>query len=90
MCVVCMSIFSNISDETTEPIETKFHMKPPWDGETKICSNGPGHMTQMASMPIYGKHFKIISGTKRPITLKLDMQHRVFECYQVCQMMTLG
>ena len=84
MCVVCMSIFSNISSETNEPIEAKFHMKPPWDGETKVCSNGPGHMTQMATMPIYGKHLKIISGTKRPITLKLDMQHRVLECYQVC------
>ena len=28
--------------------------------------------------------YKIISGTKRPITLKLDMQHQVLECYQVC------
>ena len=21
----------------------------------KVCSNGPGHMTKMAAMPIYGK-----------------------------------
>ena len=27
----------------------------------KVCSNGPGHMTKMAAMPIYGKNFKISS-----------------------------
>ena len=25
---------------------------------TKVCSNGPGHMTKMATMPIYGKNLK--------------------------------
>ena len=34
----------------------KFHLYPPWDGGTKVCSNGPGHMTNMAVMPIYGKN----------------------------------
>ena len=24
----------------------------------KVCSDGPGHMTSMAAMPIYGKNFK--------------------------------
>ena len=40
----------------------------------------------MAAMPIYGKNLKKIffSGTKRPMTLKLVMQHRVLEYYQVC------
>ena len=33
-------------------------MASPWDGEIKICSNCPGHMTKMATMPIYGKYFK--------------------------------
>ena len=52
-----LSTFSNIfSSETTGPIEAKFHMEPPWDGGTNICSNGPGHMTKMAAMPIYGKN----------------------------------
>ena len=46
------------SSETTGPIEANFHMESPWDGETKICSNGPGHMTKMAVMPIYGKTLK--------------------------------
>ena len=33
-------------------------MKLLWDGETKVCSNGPGHMIKMAAMPIYGKNVK--------------------------------
>ena len=49
-----MSTFSNIS-ETTGPIEASFHVELPWDGGMKVCSNGPGHMTNMATMPIYGK-----------------------------------
>ena len=42
-------------------------------------------MTKMAAMPIYGKNLKkiFVSGTKRPMTLKLGMQHRVLEYYQV-------
>ena len=60
-------------------------MESPWDGGTKVCSNGPGHMTKMAAMPIYGKNLKKIfySGTKRPMTLKLGTQHWVLEYYQV-------
>ena len=58
MCV-CMSTFSNIfSSETTRPVEAKFHVEPPLDGGTKVCLNGPGHMTKMAAMPIYGKNLK--------------------------------
>ena len=51
-----MLTFSNISSETTRPIGAKFHTESPWDGGTKVCSNGPGHMTKMAAMPIYGKN----------------------------------
>ena len=29
-----------------------------WDGGMKVCSNGPGHMTKMAAMPIHGKILK--------------------------------
>ena len=54
-----MSTFLNIfSSETTGPIEAKFHMEPPCVGETHVCSNGPGHMIKMATMPIYGKKLK--------------------------------
>ena len=74
------------SSETTGPIEVKFHIELLWDGGTKVCSNGPGHMTKMAAMPIYGKNFKKIffSGTKRPMTLNLCMHHLVLKYYQVC------
>ena len=51
------STFSKFfSLETTGPIEAKFHVESPWDEEIKICSNGPGHMTKMAAMSIYGKN----------------------------------
>ena len=44
--------------ETAWPIEAKFYVEPPWEGGTKIWSNGLGHMTKMATMPIYGKNLK--------------------------------
>ena len=48
-------------------------------------SNGPGHMTKVAAMPMYGKNLKkSLSGTKRLMTLKLGMQHWVLEYYHVC------
>ena len=47
-----------LSSETTGPIKVKFHLQLLWDGGTKICSNGPGHMTKMAAMTIYGKNLK--------------------------------
>ena len=56
---VCVSTVSNIfSSETTRPIEAKFHVEHPWDGRTKVCSNGSGHMTKLAAMLIYGKNLK--------------------------------
>ena len=39
-------------------------MESPWDGGTKVCSNGPGIMTKMASMPTYGKNPKKSSSLK--------------------------
>ena len=51
--------FLNIfSSETTWPIKAKFYVEPPWEGGTKVCINGPGHMTKMAAMPIFGKNLK--------------------------------
>ena len=51
--------FSNVfSSETPWPIKAKFYVGPPWEGGTKVCINGPGHMTKMAAMPIYGKNLK--------------------------------
>ena len=51
--------FSNVfSSETAWPIKAKFYVEPSWEGGTKVCINGPGHMTKMAAMPIYGKNLK--------------------------------
>ena len=71
----CRSQFSNIfSSETAWPIKAKFYVEPPWEGGTKVCINGPGRMTKMAAMPIYGKNLKkIFSGTGGPISTKLGM-----------------
>ena len=55
------STFSNFfssKKKNTRPIEAKFHNEPPWDIGMKICSNVPGHMTKMASRPIYGKNLQ--------------------------------
>ena len=64
-------------------MEAKFHVDPPWDRGTKIGSNGPGHMTKMAAMPIYMvKHEKFFfSVTKRLMTLTVGMQHHLHEYY---------
>ena len=49
----CLNIFSS---ETALPIKAKFYVDPPWEGGTKVYINGPGHMTKMAAMPLYGKN----------------------------------
>ena len=49
----CLNI---ISSETAWPIKAKLYVEPPWEGGTKVYINGPGHMTKMAAMPIYGKN----------------------------------
>ena len=57
--IVCVSTFSNMFfSETTEPIKAKFHMEPPLDSGTKFYSNGSGHLTKVAAMPIYSKNLK--------------------------------
>ena len=57
--VVCRPPFSKIFfSETAWPIKAKFYVEPPWEGGTKVYVNGPGHMTKMAAMPIYGKNLK--------------------------------
>ena len=52
-CQQCLNIFSS---ETALPIKAKFYVEPPWEGGAKVYINGPGHMTKMAAMPIYGKN----------------------------------
>ena len=52
------TISNDFSSETAGPIATKFHIQPPGPLGKKSCSNGLGHMTNMAAMPIYGKNLK--------------------------------
>ena len=52
------TISNDFSSETTGPIATKFHIQSQGPLGKKSCSNGLGHMTNMAAMPIYGKNLK--------------------------------
>ena len=60
--------------------------------ERTVCSNGPGHMTKMAAMPIYRKNHKyfFFSGTKKSMTLNLGMHHWCSSTTKFAQMMALG
>ena len=72
--VLCRPHPLNIFSETIGPIEAKDHMKPSEDVKTKICIIGPGHITKMADMPIYGKnHKKNFHRTTMHIALKPGM-----------------
>ena len=61
-------------------------MKTPYDRLAKICTNCTGHMTKMATIPIYGKTPLNIffSATKRPMALGLGMYHWGCGPYQIC------
>ena len=64
-----------VFSETTRPIELKFHIKTPCDWLAKMCTNSYGHVTNMATMPIYNKNYSNIfsSGSKTPMALGLTM-----------------
>ena len=66
----CLNIFF----ETALPIKAKLYVEPPWEGGTKDCLNGPGHMTKMAAMPIYCKNLqKFLS--PEPVFCDLETLH---------------
>ena len=51
----------------------------------KIWRHDAGHMTKMATTPIYGKNpSKIFSGTGRPISMKLGIEHWRLQPIIVC------
>ena len=82
---------NTFSSETIGPIKAKFHMEPPWDGEAKVCSNGPSRMTKIVAMPIYDKTFKIFfSRTKGLITLNWVCSIWCSSTTKVVQLMTSG
>ena len=61
-------------------------MKTPYDKLAKIYAKYFGHMTKIATTPIYGKkHLKIFfSITRRPVILGLGMLHCGYGAYQFC------
>ena len=48
----CLNTFFS---ETIRPIELKFHLRSPYDRLANIYINCSGHITRMATKPIYGK-----------------------------------
>ena len=51
-----------------------------------VCSNGPSHMTKMATMPMCGKNPSGIfySETSRPMTFVPGIPHQLLGPYTVC------
>ena len=68
------TMLKHLFSETTWQIKAKLYVEPPWVGGTKFCSRHVGHMTKMATTPIYGKNpSKIFSRTGGQISTKLGM-----------------
>ena len=70
------STFQNIVfSDNSWPIEIKFHITTPYDWLAKTYTNCDGHMTNMATMPIYGQNSLNLfsTGTKRLLALGLGM-----------------
>ena len=79
--------------ETAWLIEAKFYMDSPWDGWTEVWANGLGHMTKMATMPIYGKNLKKKTSSLEPKgrwPWKLVCSIGYSSTSKFVQMMTLG
>ena len=75
--------------ENTWPGKAKFYLERPWEGGTEVNINGLGHMTKMATMPIYYstcmvKNFKKFFRT-RSLMISNDSSSIMFT-----EMMTLG
>ena len=65
--------------------KTKFYVEPPWVWGSKFCLQHLGHMTKMATTPIYGKNpSKIFSRTGWPISMKVGMLQRGLQPIIVC------
>ena len=69
------SYLNIVFSETTRPMEIKFHMTTPYDWLAKIYTNCYGHMTKIATKPVFGKNYLNIffSGTQTSMALELTM-----------------
>ena len=54
------TFFQTSSHQKSLGQSVKVHVDPPWDQETKVCSNDPGHMTKVAAMLIYVTFSKLL------------------------------
>ena len=80
------NIFKLLFFKNIRPIDAIFHVEPSYDGRMKLSTNGFCHTQYQDDhhAHICYKIFKIFfSRTERPMNLKLGMQHRVLEYYQV-------
>ena len=69
--------------ETTWPFIIKLHIEHPLEGRTKVCLNGQGHMTKMATISLYGKNlYKASSPEPGVYDMKLGMQHLGLKLYK--------
>ena len=87
------SIYLNIVfSDNSWPIETKFHMTTSYNWLAKTYTNCYGHMTNMATMPIYGKNFLnlFFSETKNQLALGLVCRIGDVGPTRLAQMMNLG
>ena len=67
----------------TWPFVVKLHIEHPLEEGTKVCINGQGHMTKMATIPIYDKNlYKASSLEPGVYDLKLYMQHLGLNLYK--------
>ena len=73
--VVPLTYLNIVFSDNSWPIETKLHMTTPYYWLPKTNTNCYGHMTNMATMPIYGKNFLnlFFSGTKWQSALGFGM-----------------
>ena len=82
------SVFSNICffEKPLWPIEAKFYVAPPSDGERKFDQTVYVTWPRWPPCPYMVKTWKknIFSGTKRPMTLKVGMTHWVLKFDQIC------
>ena len=83
---------SNISSKATGSNVTKFLVECPWAEGMKICTNRQGHMTNMATMPIYGKNLSknLLPQNQLSNGLETCMYHWVLEYYHNCINADLG
>ena len=85
------NIFKFFSLETAGPSEAKFPVALHGIGEWMVIQMVQDTWPIWLPCPYMVIAFKIFfSGTKRPMTLKVDMQPRINEYYKFVQMMTLG